>query len=102
MARALKWERQLAKAESTPEQLVQTGSFMVYATTDHLFVPCNRELDRMLRYEAMIARHEPCHGRIGKATTTQERGVGSAGDPDGNLGLVVLQNKANNHPVFNR
>ena len=43
------------------------------ALTDHLFLPEKEELDKLLRYEAMINRAtEPCDRRAGEGAGAQE------------------------------
>jgi hypothetical protein len=58
IARALDCQHQLPTSESTSEQYDHVGSATIVlpSTIDHLFVPGNGELDKMMRYEVMITR----------------------------------------------
>ena len=79
-ARALatnSYNLQESKTSSLEEpEAVPSSSPEMDAITDHLLLPSNEELDKLVRYEALLNRQlKPCDCRAGEAADAQERRI---------------------------
>jgi hypothetical protein len=68
--------KQLSEEDSMEQELPALSSPEIDAITDHLFLPPTEELDKLLRYEAMINKH--LNHAIAQLETLQRRRNGDS------------------------
>ena len=90
--------KQSSAADSEELELPALSSLEIDSIIDHLFRPSKEELDKLLRYEAMINKQlNHALAELEKTAEAQERGIGSGADQRRHLParLSILRNKAN-------